>query len=308
MNKETFKIAFAYILICLIWGSTWLAIRIGLDDLTPFISSGVRFIAASVIIRLIMQYKNIKLQTDKTSVILYLILGVFSYVLPFGLVYWGQQYIASGLASIIFGVYPFFIALFSFFLLPDERINLSQIVAIVLGFSGIVVIFSDNLSIGMNFNFLAMSAVFMSGVLQAGIAVLIKKYGSNLNPLSMNYIPMLIAGIVLSVLGYSFEDKTKLNFSFQAVSSIVFLAVFGSVIAFSTYYWLFKKTSIVLMALIGFITPVVSVIIGYIFLGEKLTQRHLAGSILVLCGILFANLGNAIYFIFKNRFLNKKVS
>lgn len=306
MNRDGIKILIAYILVCLIWGSTWLVIRIGLDSLTPFVSSGLRFIIASGIIYSIMKIKGIKLQTDKNSMNIYLLMTFFSYVLPFGFVYWGEQYIPSGLASVLFAGYPFFVAIISFFALPDEKINTTKIIAIILGFGGILVIFSENLSFDLNYNLIAMIAVFLSGLMQAGIAVGIKKHGNSLNPLSMNFLPMLIAGIILLIFGYAVEDISKLDFNFAAVSSILFLAVFGSVVTFTAYYWLLKKINIILLALTSFITPVVAVLMGYIFLSEKLTQRHLAGSILVLCGILFANLGGTFFLGLQNRFRPKK--
>ena len=301
MGKEGIKVFLGYILICLIWGSTWMVIRIGLETLTPFVSAGIRFIIASVIIYALMKIKRITIQKDKTSILLYLLLAVLSFIFPFGLVYWGEQYISSGLTSVIFSVHPFFVAILTFFTLKDEIISPVKIGGMLLGFSGIVVIFSENLSWDFNTGLTAMLAIFTSGLMQAVIAIIIKKYGHDLNPLSMNFIPMLSAGIVLFVFGMTVENTTHLVFNFAAVSSILFLAVFGSVVAFTTYYWLLKRTSIILLSLTSFITPVVAVLMGFIFLNEKLSGRHLTGSILVLCGILFANLGNLFLINMKKR-------
>lgn len=306
MSKEGIKVFIGYVLICLIWGSTWMVIRIGLETLTPFISAGIRFLAASLIIFTILKIKRIRINTDRISVRLYLMMGFLSFVIPFGLIYWAEQYIPSGLTSVIFGVYPFFAAIFSYVMLESEKITISKILGTILGFVGIIVIFSENLSFDFNRHFAAMLAVFTSGMLQAGIAVMIKKYGHELNPLAMNFYPMLICGTSLFVLGLIFENTESLSFNFAAVSSILFLAVFGSVITFTVYYWLLKRTSVILLALTAFITPVVAVIMGFIFLHEQLTERHLAGSILVLCGILFANLGNAIFINLKSRFQVKQ--
>jgi len=301
MDKEKIKVFIGYLLVCLIWGSTWMVIRIGLESLTPFISSGIRFLTASLIILVLLKLKGIKIQMDKTAVRLYLMMGFFSFVFPFGFVYWAEQYIPSGLTSIIFGVYPFFAAIFSYMMLESEKINAPKIIGIVLGFGGIVVIFSENLSLDFNSNFLAMLAVFASGAMQAGIAVAIKKYGHNLNPLSMNFYPMLISGLILFAFGMLTENTSTLDFNLTAISTILFLAVFGSVVTFTVYYWLLKRTSVILLALTAFITPVVAVIMGFIFLNEKLTQRHFIGSVLVLCGILFANLGSAFFISIKTK-------
>ncbi len=287
------KVVLIYIMLCLIWGSTWLAIRLGLESLTPLFSAGIRFILASSIIILLMKLKDIKIQKDPLSVKLYLLMAFCSFVIPFGLVYWGQQYVPSGLAAVLFAVYPFFVALFSYYAIPSETINASKIFGIIFGFAGVVIIFSDNLVTGdFSLNFAGMGAIVLSAVMQSVIAVSIKKYGHHLNPLSMNLVPMLIAGISLSIIGFLFEDLSRLKFDSNAVLSVTYLAIFGSVITFTSYYWLLKRVNIVILSLIAFITPIVALILGWIFVNEKLLSHHLYGSLLVLTGLLWANLGN----------------
>jgi len=307
MNKVKLQIIAAYAFVCLIWGTSWMATRVGLDTLKPFVSSGLRFIVAALVIWIIMKFKNIKLQTDKTSLILYSILIIFSFVLPSGLTYWGQQFIPSGLASVLFSTYPFFTAIFAGLFLSEEKIRTGQIISMVISFTGIVVIFSNDITANFNLNILAMLAVFISGVLQAGIAVTMKKYGNNLNPLSMNFIPMLVSGIILLVGGLILEDTSNLSFSTAAVSSIIFLAIFASVISYTAYFWMLKKISVVILSLTAFITPIVALGAGVFFLGEKLSNMQIAGSILVLCGILFANLGSSFYLIIKKRFAGRTI-
>ncbi|MFA6597791.1 MAG: DMT family transporter [Ignavibacteriaceae bacterium] len=289
---SNFKIASNYILICLIWGSTWFAIRLGLDSLTPFISAGLRFSVAAVIIYFIMRIRSISIQRDKISMRLYYFMGIFSFILPFGLVYWGEQFIPSGLAAVLFAVYPFFVALFTRIFIPEEKIGIVKIVGMVLGFAGIVVIFSENLmSIGMNY-FLGMVAVLLSGFLQSTIAVSIKKYGQHLHALSMNLIPMAIAGAGMLLIGVFFENTSTLKFDIKAISSVLFLGIIGSVVTFTAYYWLLKRINIILLSLTAFITPIIALLIGWIFLDEMLLPNQVLGSTFVLIGLLVANLSS----------------
>jgi drug/metabolite transporter (DMT)-like permease len=294
MKKESIKIFFAYGLICLIWGSTWLAIRISLESLTPFISSGIRFIIASFGIFILMKWRSINLQTDSASLKLYIIMGVFSFIIAFGLVYWGEQYVASGLAAVLFGVYPFFVALFSYFFIPSEKIGLYKMVGMVLGFFGIVVIFSDSFGANLNLNIIGMLAVVLSGGIQAAIAVLIKLKGKNLNPLSMNFVPMMIAGVGLTLLGFIFDDVSKNRFNSSAIISVLYLAMFGSIITFTTFYWLMKRVNVVILSLTAFITPIVALFLGWLIYNEQLTKEHLIGAVMVLSGLLIANSRNIV--------------
>ncbi|MDP3580324.1 MAG: EamA family transporter [Ignavibacteria bacterium] len=304
MFSENIKITLAYILICLLWGSTWLAIRLGLDSLTPVFSAGLRFTLASFFVLTIMKIKKIQLQTDSLSIKLYFILGFFSFVIPFGLVYWAELFIPSGLASIIFAVMPFFVILFSVVSIKEQTILPVQVFGVILGFVGIVVIFSEDLFLDFSHDFWGMGAVLLSSIMQAGIAVTMKKYGKHLNPLSMNFLPLLLAGITMIVFGGIYEDQSSSKFDMKAVLSVGYLAFFGTVLTFTTYYWLMKKINIVLLSISTFITPIIAVILGWAILGEKFTSQILAGSSLVLVGILFANFSALKNYLVPRRQIN----
>lgn len=292
MNNDKLKIPSIYIFISLIWGSTWLAIRFGLESLTPFLSAGLRFLVAAAVIYIVMFYKKLKVQRDDAAIKIYLQMGFFSFVIPFGLVYWGQQYIASGLASVLFAVYPFFIAIFSKISIPDEKIDKFKIIGMVLGFIGIIIIFSDNINFSLNTDFMGMLAVLLSGIMQASIAVTIKKNGKHLNSLTMNLIPMLIAGFVMTIGAFFVEDLSRVVFDSKAISSVVYLGVFGSVVTFTSYYWLLKKINIILLSFIAFITPIIALILGWIVYDEVLLRHHIWGSVLVLLGLFISNLAS----------------
>lgn len=295
MTKESLKIFFVYVLLCFIWGSTWLAIRISLESFTPFLSGGLRFLIASIAIFIIMRLKGITLQKDKLSIKLYLQMGFLSFVIPFGLVYWAEQFVPSGLASVLFGVYPFFVAIFSYFMIPNEKIGIGKTVGMILGFSGIIIIFSDSFSFTLSDYLLGMFSVMLSGIMQAYIAVTLKKYGKHLNPLSMNFIPMLIAGIAGTLIGLFAEDMSKVSFEENGILAVLYLAIFGSVVTFTSFYWLMKRINVVILSLIAFITPIVALLLGWIFYNEVFTTHHLIGSALVLIGLLIANLYGIVF-------------
>ena len=294
MNKLAVKIFLAYAALCFIWGSTWLAIRIGLESLTPIFSAGLRFSVASVFIYLIMKIKNISLQTDRFSLYLYLMMGYFSFVIPFGLVYWAEQFVPSGMAAVLFAVYPFWVVIFTNIRIPGESIGFYKIFGTVLGFAGIVIIFSDSFSGDLTSYLIGMFAVVLSGIMQAWIAVSIKKFGHHLHPLTMNFLPMVIAGISMVIIAFFAEDLSTIRVDQNAVLSILYLAFFGSVITFTSFYWLLKRINVVILSLIAFITPIVALILGYFFYNEVLSTRHFIGTALVLTGVFWANLGSLL--------------
>jgi len=198
------------------------------------------------------------------------------------------------MAAVLFAVYPFCVVIFSYIRLSSESIGFYKIAGTILGFVGIVVIFSDSFTGDLTDYILGMLAVVLSGLMQAWIAVSIKKFGHHLHPLSMNFVPMVIAGISMVLIGYFTEDLSTTRIDENAILSILYLACFGSVVTFTGFYWLIKRMDIVILSLLAFITPIVALILGYFVYGEELSFRHFIGTALVLTGIFGANLGNLL--------------
>jgi drug/metabolite transporter (DMT)-like permease len=288
------KIFFIYISLCLIWGSTWLVIRIGLEDLTPLFSAAIRFAVAAAFILILMRLRQIKLQTDKISVRLYILIGTLSLALPFFFIYWAEQFVPSGLAAVLFAVYPFFIALFSYLYISKDQIDIYKAAGMVLAFGGILIIFSDEFGKDLSLYLIGMSAIVIAAVIQASMAVTIKKFGNHLNPLSINLVPMTIAAAVLFLAAFLFEDFSKQTFTGSAAASILYLAFFGSVVTFTGYYYLLKRINIVILSLITFVTPIIALLLGWIFYNEQLSNKDFWGSMLVLTGLLAANMKGLI--------------
>lgn len=278
-----------YILVCVAWGLTWFAIRITLNDFPPFFSAGMRFAVASVLTGLILVIKQLPVPLHKQAIGLYAFMAVFSFLLPFGLVYWGEQYIPSGLASVLFAIYPFSVLIATKLAIPDEEITVSQIFGMIIGFSGIVVIFSRSLSFDVSQQLLGMLAVFLSAVMQSVVVVVVKKYGKSFNPITLNFMPMVIGAVIFLATSPLLENTGHIRFTSSGMLAVFYLAGAGSVFAFSAYYWLLKRMNIILVSLIAFITPVIALFSGWIFLGEQLEAHQTFGSVLVLAGLLASN-------------------
>jgi drug/metabolite transporter (DMT)-like permease len=297
LNPYGYKVWGGFVFIAAIWGSTWLAIRIGLESMDPFFSSGIRFLIAAAILYLIIKYRRIQVPLDKRSLYLYLYIGLFSFAVPYGLVYWGEQRIPSGLASIIFASFPFFVALFSKIFLPDEEIGFYKIVGIIIGFIGIIIIFSEGISLDMNSDFAGMAAIGASALIQASAGVAVKKYGKHIDPFSTIALPTLIGGILLLIVSFLSEDFSAQQFDVKGILSALYLGAFGTVATFTTFYWLLKKMNIAILSLNTFLTPIIAVILGWLIMGEVLSINTILGSACVLIGILFANFKGLINFV-----------
>lgn len=290
MKNERLRVWIGLLTISLVWGSTWLAIKIGLESVPPFIGVGLRFLTASIILFVIVRIRGIALSFTAEARRLYATLVMFSYGIPFALVYWAEQYLPSSLGSILFAAFPFWVALFSHALLPTEKLTMFKLGGVVLGFTGLLIIFSGDVHWSSGtLAFMAMSAVVVSTIMQALATVIMRKHGHGANPFALNCVGMFFAGSLLLLLGLATESFSSITWDEKAIGSILYLAVIGSIVAFVTYYWLLKRIEAVYLSLTTFVNPIVAVILGAIILDETLAPKVLLGASFVLLGILVAN-------------------
>jgi drug/metabolite transporter (DMT)-like permease len=294
MGTERIRIWGAFLVVCVVWGSTWLVIKIGGTALPPFLAAGVRFTIAALVLFTVVRMRGLEVPLSPDARKVYGTLGLFSFTIPFALVYWAQPFIPSALSSILFGAYPFWVAIFSHLLLPAERLDSWKIGGITLGFLGILVIFAGDLKIGGSGALPAMAAILASTALQGFSLVIVKRYGQPISPFVMNLVGMAIGAVFLLALSFSIEPVGDVVWNTTAVGSILYLAVVGSILTFVSYYWLLKRIEAVYLSLTSFINPVVAVVLGAAILGERLAAGVFAGAALVLGGILLAN-GKSIY-------------
>ena len=284
----------AFIIISTVWGSTWLAIKIGLATMPPFFAAGFRFVVASAVLYGVVRIRGLSIPFTADAWRVYFALGILSFAIPFALAYWGQQFIPSGLGSILFCAFPLCVALFSHFLLPNERLDMFKVVGTLLGFVGILIIFSPDLRVTDRSAFPGMAAILVSATMQAFALVVTKKHGQAISPVSMTFVGMVMASAILLVLGLLFEPTSSIVWSREAVGSILYLGIIGSVLTFVSYYWLLKRIDAVYLSLTSFINPIIAVVLGALVLDERLASTVLAGATVVLTGILISN-GKMLY-------------
>ncbi len=294
MKNDRLLVCLGFIVISTVWGSTWLAIKIGLRTMPPFFAAGLRFVVASGVLYGIVRMRKLPIPFTPDALRVYFALGVLSFAIPFALAYWGQQFIPSGLGSILFCAFPLWVAVFSHLLLVNERLDFFKALGTLLGFAGILIVFSPDLSVPDSGAIPGMAAILLSATMQAYALVITKKHGQEINTFSMTFVGMAMASVILLLLGILFEPTSSITWSGEAIGSILYLAIIGSVLTFVSYYWLLKRIDAVYLSLTSFINPIIAVILGALLLEERLASTVLAGATLVLTGILVSN-GRVLY-------------
>src|SRR5829696_2501208 len=176
------KARLVWLILCGIWGSTWLFIKLGLADLPPFTFAGIRFVIACLILFSIIRIRGIQLPRARADWILLAITGILSFGLNYGLLFWGEQYISSGLAALLQATIPAFGLVFAHFHLPSERLSWSRTGGIVLGVCGVGVVFSNQLAVAGPRALAGCVALILSSLFVAYSNVLVKARGTNMDP------------------------------------------------------------------------------------------------------------------------------
>jgi drug/metabolite transporter (DMT)-like permease len=281
------KARLVWLILCGIWGSTWLFIKLGLADLPPITFAGIRFVIACAILFPLVLIRRLPLPRGSDWWLL-VFTGVLSFSLNYGLVFWGEQYISSGLAAVLQATMPAFGLVLAHFHLPGERITWVKIAGVVLGVFGVAVVFSNQLAISGRQALAGCVAMVLSAFFAAYSNVLVKTYGKDLNPAILAAGQMFFGLIPLLVYGVAFEGNPwQFRWTGTAIVSLLYLALVGSVVAFLLYYWLMQHMDVTKTMLISLVTPVVAVILGMLALNEELSWRTLAGGAMIIAGIGF---------------------
>jgi drug/metabolite transporter (DMT)-like permease len=280
------KSRLVWLLLCCIWGSTWLFIKLGLADLPPFTFAGIRFLIASAILIAIIAMRGTRLPRKGRDWLLLAITGVIAFTFNYGLLFWGEQYISSGLAALLQSTTPAFGLVLAHLYLPGERITSAKVIGVLMGVSGVGVIFSNQLTVAGPRALAGSAALVLSAVCVAYSNVLVKAYCRDIDSSIIATGQILIGFAPLLVIGISFEgNPLKFHWTVMALVALFYLAIVGTVIAFLFYYWLVHHMDVTKTMLIALVTPVVAVTLGMLVLHEQMNWRTLAGGALIISGI-----------------------
>jgi drug/metabolite transporter (DMT)-like permease len=275
-----------WLILCLIWGSTWIFIKIGLDDVPPIAFSAARFIFAVSILFVVIRVNNIPLPKGSSEWRLILLTGILQFSVNYSMVFWAEQYITSGLAAVLQAMITVFGLVLAWIFLPDERITRLKVFAVCLGIVGVAVIFIDQLKVQSLMAFLGCVGVVIGSYAAAQASILIKAKGGSFHPAALVFSQML-CGLPLIIVYSLIAEGNPLTFNWsgKVVLCIVYLTVFGTIAAFWLYYWLLRRVESTKAMMISLVTPLIAVVIGAVTIGETLPPQTFFGGLLIIAGI-----------------------
>ena len=270
----------------LIWSSTWVAIKIGLEDVPPLLGAGVRFALAGTVLLAIARALGRPLKTDLR---LASVLALLPFAVAYGLIYWGEQYVPSGLAAVLFGVMPLYSAGIASVWLADEPLRARLMAGIGVAIGGLSLAFGESLALGdAEWALLAAIACALAPLASAIGNVSIKRRGSRLDAVVLNGWAMLGGGALLLAVSATAEAWGGAAWSTQAVGSILYLAVIGSAVPFVVLTVLLRELPAVTVSYITLLLPFGALAFGAALYDERVTIAALGGAMLVASGLVIA--------------------
>ncbi len=287
---KKYKIYLGVLILGIIWGSTWLAIKFGLDDAPPFFSASLRFILAFSILFIWQKIRGYKFPRSLKYWRNSIFISLFMFIIPYAMVYWGEQYISSGLSAVLFSSQSLFVVILAHLILKTEKVGVQKFLGLFVGFVGLVLIFQGQISWDETWGSVGMIALLFGAACAALGLVLLSKQKHKVDPIPEVMTHIGITAIAFVLLSLIFEKPPENIFVAKLWISVLYLAIPGTAFGFIVYYWLTKHATAFLTSFCVFISPVFAVFLGWLVLNETINILGAAGILLVLISIILTQL------------------
>jgi drug/metabolite transporter (DMT)-like permease len=282
-----YRVVAAFLLVPLLWGINWSFMKIGILSIPPFLILGSRQLLAGLAHAGLARASGSRFPRGP-AMVQAIVLGILLAGVSNGLMFWGVQYITSGLASILFGTMPFFVAFLSAPLL-GERLTSARLIGVAVGFAGVALLLGGGAGALTEMAFWGQAALMLSAVTWALPLVLTRKWLSDVDTQALTAVEMLSGAAFLLPLGLATEGLGRVHLTVEGLVSLAYMSVFAGFVGFALYYWMVRQMSATRLALTSFITPGVAVITGIIVLSEPAEPSLFIGLALVATGIIIVN-------------------
>jgi len=275
-----------FALLCILWGSTWMFIKIGVSFFPPIVFGAVRYTIGGLFLYMVMKIQKLPFPSEWDEIKPAVIFGMLN-GLSGGCLYWGGQFLSSTLTSMINTVTPFFTAILAYLVLK-ENMDKYKISGLILGFLGIMIILSGDSEVYMT-SYWGVIAIVVQAIFYSLAVIFSRRYTVSIKPVQVVTVQLLVAGLELGILGVIFERHKPMVVSPALVVSVIYLSIFGGALAFLIYYYLLTKVDVTRVSYVSFITPIIAAIEGVLFLKEPITFKMIVGLCLTLIGAYVIN-------------------
>ena len=294
MASKNSKAFIALVFVCIAWGTTYLALRIGVKHFPAFLFAAIRQVTAGLIIMVAAWLMNRRADHSLANLKHQALIGFLLITIGNGLVSWAERVVPSGIAALICSLTPICVVVINLTQAKNERVNATIVLGMLLGVAGIGLIFKDNLADLSNGAYLAgMIAIFCATCTWSCGSILSRKKTDEVNPLYDAGLQLLFGGAFLFI-GSPLVDDYNGEMDLlhpQVIGSMLYLIVIGSVLAYSAYIYAFKNLPVGIASIYAYINPMVAVVLGYLILGEQLTWFTVLAFVTIIAGVYLVKYG-----------------
>jgi len=276
----------AWLTLCAVWSSTWLAIKVGLRDLPPISFVAIRFLIAIAVLVAVSIGRTRLLPLRRNDYAVLAITGLLMFALNYTLLFWAELYVSSGLAAVLQATIPIFGMFFAHWMLPDEPLRLQKLAGAVIALAGVTLICGRLLGFNGPLAFWGGVAVVVGAASAAYANVLVKARSIHLAPAMLAAWQMIFGITPLLLLGFAVDgNPASFHWTTMAIFCLLYLAIVGSALTFLLLYWLLPRLTVAQLQSISLITPPGAVMLGWLLGGEFFPSSSLLGTALVLAGV-----------------------
>src|SRR5438105_11750561 len=286
MQRIGWRIPVAWLTLCIVWSSTWLAIKVGLRDLPPISFVAIRFLIAIVVLAAVSVGRVRLLPRYRADYVVLAFPGILMFAVNYTLLFWGELYVSSGLAAVLQATIPIFGMIFAHWMLPDEPLRLQKLVGALLALGGVALICMRLLTFSGVHAFWGGVGISLGGAGAAFSNVVLKKRSIQIAPAMLAAWQMIFGTAPLLILGAVVDgNPARFHWSAMSIFCLLYLAIIGSSLTFLLLYWLLPRMTVTNLQTISLITPPGAVMFGWLLGGETFSSWALAGGALVLAGV-----------------------
>lgn len=282
----------ALLALCFLWGTTYLAIRIGVKTIPPFLFSGIRYVISGFAILLWFYFKKDVVWPNLQELKRIIVTGLFIFVGGSLFLVLAEQSVTSGMAALVNSSFPIWIVLITRIWNPEERISSLSIIGILVGFIGQWFIFYEQLFLLSNGAYLLGFLLLIVGLINGSLGtVYMKKFPVRINSVLNAGLQMMICGSVTTVLGLMMGEGRKINFEPTGWYALIYLVIAGSIIGYSLFVYAMDRLPATIVSVYAYINPIVAIWLGLVILKEPISTRTLIAIGITLVGVFIVNRG-----------------
>jgi drug/metabolite transporter (DMT)-like permease len=283
----------AFAIVCLVWGTTYLAIRIAVSTMTPFLLTGARYLFAGVVLLIIALLRGDAIPRDRRVLVDLALCGLLMVGIGNLAVVWAEQWVPSGFAALFVGTAPFWATLLELTRRTGDRLDLRRAIGMLIGFAGVAMLVTPR-GAGSAFDahFVIGAVVIQAGCIAWQYGTVRGKYAlATVPPLMSSALQMLTGGIAVAVAGFAIGEAPHFHATARTITALAYLSLFGSVLAYTAYVYASRHLRTTSMSLYAYVNPVVAVLLGWFFLHEQLTPVSIVAMIVILGGLALVQSG-----------------